>query len=405
MAVKYELPFPTRNVSHTDGTLRPDVMFAEFLRRCKAEKHKFDRSVLSYLVSIPTSENRPPTQDFDWDAFANKWNEDVDEEERNERAGLLETNEHNLVNRKKPNQLKLYMNTSKRLVNSKRTMQPHKEAMAQLQKSRRVEVQPDTSSQDLGQGACIGVLQGGEIISFPAFPSAADTSLVQPRPPLTFASSSTTSAGGGGGGSNSGGVAGEEGGGGGVGAMDSIPDSGLSSESGTHQETRGGDIIGAQALGRGYGMSGVDDGLEGVRVGSSEGRTGASGPGRSVVGDPCFVMQIQACATLRAVAPKFEFSTPLQQPWNPLGVEQAVAARKPAPTPRAPPTCQECGHLYSTGGFADPAFHQQRGPGRNGRTTCLVPLDSRRKPDHPCRAKGKFATCACRGCVPQGPQG
>ncbi|CAM9783135.1 unnamed protein product, partial [Laminaria digitata] len=159
----------------------------------QAEKHKFNRSVLSFLVTSPRSSNRPPTQDFDWDAFAQKWNENVTEEERQERDGLLETDEHNLVNRKHPNQLKLHMNTSKRAVNSERTMQPHKGALAQLQKSHRVEVQPNTSSQGFGQGACIGVLQGGETISFPAFPSAADASRVQPRPPLAFSSSSSTS--------------------------------------------------------------------------------------------------------------------------------------------------------------------------------------------------------------------
>ncbi|CAM9783204.1 unnamed protein product [Laminaria digitata] len=115
-------------------------------------------------------------------------------------------------------------------------------------------------------------------------------------------------------------------------------------------------------------------------------------------------MPIKGCATLRAVAPTFGVSTPLQQPWNPLYVEQAVAARKPAPTPRAPPTCQQCGHLYTIGGFANLASHQ-RAPGRNGRTTCLVPLDSRRQPDHPSRAKRRFDTCTCLVCVAQGPQG
>ena len=40
--------------------------------------------------------------------------EDMNEEERKERAGCLETDEHDLVNRKKPNQLSQYMNASKR---------------------------------------------------------------------------------------------------------------------------------------------------------------------------------------------------------------------------------------------------------------------------------------------------
>ena len=117
--------------------------------------------------------------------------------------------------------------------------------------------------------------------------------------------------------SNSGGVAGEEGGGGGVGAMDSIPDSGLSFENETRPRVEKFRFIRAQALGRGHGMSGVSDRLGGVREGSIERRTEANGSGRSVSGDPCFVMLIQGPATLPALAPKvrvFDFTSATLEP-------------------------------------------------------------------------------------------
>lgn len=115
--------------------------------------------------------------------MAKGWNAEVAEEERHERAGLLETDERDLVNRKKPNNLKAHMNSSKREVNMKRMMRPHKEAMAQLQKSHRVELQRHPSPQG-GQGACFGVLQSGATLSFPPYPSATGASRVLPRPAL-----------------------------------------------------------------------------------------------------------------------------------------------------------------------------------------------------------------------------
>lgn len=106
--------------------------------------------------------------------------------------------------------------------------------------------------------------------------------------------------------------------------------------------------MGVEAPGRGHGMSGLSDRLGALGIGSAQERTGASGPRRSIVDDLCFVMLIQGSATLRAVAPKFGVSTPLQQPRHPLCVEQTIAAEGPAPTLQASHTCQECGHLYTT---------------------------------------------------------
>ncbi|CAN0420727.1 unnamed protein product, partial [Laminaria digitata] len=106
----------------------------------KAEMDKFDRSVLSYLRLRQTG-GRPPTQSIDFDAMEQGWNGDVDEDERLVRAGLLEMDQTNLVNRKTAADLQHFMIESRKTVNMKRTMEPALEATANLRKSQRVHVE------------------------------------------------------------------------------------------------------------------------------------------------------------------------------------------------------------------------------------------------------------------------
>lgn len=96
----------------------------EGLRPCTgvltaAEKAKFSRSVLSFLITIPASGNRPPGQCIDYDAFAESWNADVALEEKQARKGLVIVDDHNVVNRKNLSDLEHHMNVSKQVTNSK----------------------------------------------------------------------------------------------------------------------------------------------------------------------------------------------------------------------------------------------------------------------------------------------
>lgn len=119
-------------------------------------------------------------------------------------------------------------------------------------------------------------------------------------------------------------------------------------------------------------------GDRGARKGLTEEVGGGAGVlgggGQVVIGDPCHVMPIQACSTLRTIAPKFGIEKPssvLLQPWNPRPQDPQEEAPKSVPKPRAKPTCQTCGHLYTSCRFRSTSFHTQGG---GGRMECLVDI-------------------------------
>ena len=67
---------------------------------------------------------------------------------------------------------------------------------------------------------------------------------------------------------------------------------------------------------------------------------------------------------------------------------------------RKPPTCQACGHLYTSGGYSGAEFHT-RSSGQNGYMICLVDPDLHRYPDYRNRVNKRFDTCTCNICLDQ----
>lgn len=141
----------------------------------EAERAKFDRSVLAYLFTTPSSGNRPLGQYTDSGMFASNSNDDVKLDEEQARKGRGVVKGHNLVNRKHLADLQAHMTVSKKATNSKRIMQPYKGHVASLRKNHRVRVLPAVSS----SGAALGVLPDGEQL---ALPIATDAGSARSRP-------------------------------------------------------------------------------------------------------------------------------------------------------------------------------------------------------------------------------
>lgn len=370
----------------------------------KAEMKKFDRSVLGFLVNIPASRNRQPGQCIDYDAFAESWNADVKLEEEQANKGLVLVHGHNLVNRKRPVDLRFHMNVSKKATNSKRTMNPYKAELSALNKSLRVSLLSETSA----GGAPIGALPSGDRVVFP-IPADATTARPRPRPvvPLPF----TPPGGGVGGGlSPSAQAVDRPGVDPGVGVVQrSLP----VSAAGAVGAARGGGTASSPPVSVAGSAVSLEGGARGRsattspmnatelagRIGMPTGVGGADGtsPIGLSAGTPCFVMPIPACGTLRNIAPTFEVGSALPQPWNPH-LPLAATIAQPASKRRAKPCCQECGHLYTTGVYKSPEYHIRTGK----KLTCLVKErfpDKVRRPDFEYRAKGRYKTCTCESCA------
>ena len=300
------------------------------------------------------------------------------------------------------------------------------EAAATLRKSQRVHVEkPGVSSPGANQGPSVGVLQGGSRLVSPSDVVAAG---IRPRPrPPPARCSAPSGDHGGREGAVSGGidfvgvdVGDDDGGGVDLLAMLGIDKMahgdggtvGVSQAAGRETATPGGSLRlgeggsrqrhvgeegGDQAL---AGDSGVGDRGAGKRLaGALVGDAGVlRGGGQVAIGDPCHVMPIQACKAVRTIAPKFgieDLSSVLLQPWNSRPMDPRVGALKSVPKPRARPTCQTCGHLYTSGRFHSTTYHKR---GVGGRTECLVVSHERRQRTFPRRAKGRFDTCTCHLC-------
>ena len=347
---------------------------------------------------MPASGNRTPGQFIDYDAFASSWNADVELEEQQARKGLVVLQTHNLVNRKHPHALKHHMNTSKRMINAKRTMEPFKDQVQHLRKNQRVDAPPEWSPGS-DRRLRTGVLQGGEEITFPL---AAELNR-RPRPIPVLVSSASPGTGGGDGTESAFGrvgrtTSGESGDGprGPEGAVSSAGVALQASGSGTERDPIGGGAHG--------GVGGVSTFWERPGVGQDVGGVGGSAVGTSsggsIPGDPCFVPPVQACSTLRTIAPKFGPVQALLEPWNPTPQLEppVVGVAPPAPKQRAKQSCQDCGHLYTTGYYAAAIFHTRLGE----KYTCLVKArfpDRVRQPDFPSRGTRQFKTCTCALCT------
>ena len=328
--------------------------------RTEAEKQNFDRSVLGFLATMPPSGNRTPGQYIDYDAFSVSWNKDVALEEEQSRKGILVVGDRNLVNRKHPADLKHYMTESKKATTCKRTMEPHRQAAQDLVKLLKVTLLPGTA-----EGSSVGALRDGTRL---VFPLPTDSGLARPRPqpllvprPLTGLVETTIPTVGGGG-----------------------EDRGAAS---------GGDVLGEENGRRGGGGAGTLDSPL-LAFGREEGQAAGSSQGELTVGTPCFVKPVQACGTLSTILPRFDVHAELQQPWNPQLATPGGGATPPSKG-RAYPSCQDCGHRYTTGFYASPTYHPRVGR----KYTCLVKDDIRPR-DHEKRKRGHwYKECVCPKCT------
>ena len=97
-------------------------------------------------------------------------------------------------------------------------------------------------------------------------------------------------------------------------------------------------------------------------------------------------MPLPASGTFRAVVPSFGLQPGLQQPWNPQIAQSQAKAPKEG-RKRSNPCCKDCGHLYTTGVYADSRYHIRTA---GGRYQCLVKAnfaDTIGQPDFPERSK------------------
>lgn len=381
------VPIHITHISRYSMCLSPAILFLFFFRvlaqmqgakkgqrpvtavLTEAEKLKFDRSVLGFLTTSPASGNRNQHQFIDYDAMAESWNDDVALEEEQVRKGLVVECGHNIVNRKTPSGLKFHMNESKRALNAKRTLAPHKEQLQALNKSQRVSLMPFKSA----AGASVGLMPTGDHL---VFPIAAPAASARPRPkPAVVEGASPEN------GRQERGAPGGEAadGGGGAGTL----------------------VVPAAARDRTVGQpsGGGSSVVGGVGAGAA-GAAGAAGTsGGSVAGGaPCFVTPVPVCGTFRLAAPSFGVQPGLLQTWNP---QLAPAPAKPSKqkSTRSNPTCQKCGHRYTTGAYADSVYHIRSG----GKYQCLVKDGvsggSVREPDFPDRSKQRYKTCTCALCA------
>ena len=278
-------------------------------------------------------------------------------------------------------------------------MEPFKDQVQHLRKKQRVDAPPEWSPGS-DRRLRTGVLQGGEEITFPL--AAEANRRTRPIPvPVSSASPGT------GGGDRTESLLAEW-----VGrqAVKAVMGHEGQRERSLRQELhckRAGterDPIGGGAHG---GVGGVSTFGERPRVGQGVGGVGGSAVGTSsggsigsIPGDLCFVRPVQACSTLRTIAPKFGPVQALLEPLNPTQqLEQpVVGVAPPAPKQRAKRSCQDCGHLYTTGYYAAAIYHTRLG----GKYKCLVKArfpDRVRQSDFPSRGTKLFKTCTCALCT------
>lgn len=348
--------------------------------RTEAEKNKFDREAFGFFI---TPERRRElgglsnTQLIDFNLFAEVWNEDVAETERNVLAGLLEPIQDpaKQINRKQAFDLANYWTESKKDVNTKRTVEKHQAEIQGVHRNNRIRL----STPATPGNAAVGATQGGDLFPFPLVEDGRD---VRARPEPQLPSSD--------------GAPFEQGGGFDI---DSMLDVGQADGAVLGD---GVDNIGETTAGASERRP-IEGGASGeAREGSSTGDSGGGsggvgggGSGRAKAGDGAFVLPAVVCSTLNSVAPTFGTGRGLaaaSQVWNP---------QLPMPPPARGTTkarsCQVCGHDSRMPRWTS----SHRGGGRYGRKVCSVPDADRRAPDKPHNTRNRFdGPCTCDKCKP-----
>ncbi|CAN0181697.1 unnamed protein product, partial [Ascophyllum nodosum] len=136
--------------------------------KTQAEKDKFDREAFQFLITPEVRRQlggHPAIQAIDFDRFAEKWNEDVGEMERNEVAGRLEVSgdANKKINRKAPFDLQNWWTESKKDINTARTVEQNKARLSAMYRRNRIHL----SKQSTADRAAVGVTETGAQFSFP----------------------------------------------------------------------------------------------------------------------------------------------------------------------------------------------------------------------------------------------
>lgn len=358
--------------------------------KTQAEKDKFEREAYQFLI---TPERRrelgglPATQTIDFNLWAERWNEDVAETERNVLAGRLEPvgDPTRQINRKQPFDLSIWWTESKKHVNTARTIENHQAQLQSMYRNNRIRL----STPSTAGSAAIGVTQGGALFPFPLVDDGRDT---RPRPAPQLASDDA--------------VPYEQGD---VSDHDSMidvgEDDGIGPGGGVERANVGETIPSASK------RRAVDGGASGEACEGSSSADSGGGSGRACGGaswrpsakesttrardgDGAFVVPAAACSNLQSVAPTFGTGMGLAaaaQVWNP---QPPVPPPAPSPSPRAR-SCQICGHNPAMARWTS----SHSGGGRWSKKVCSVPANLRRPPNHPRAQRNRFVgCCTCNDC-------
>ena len=338
--------------------------------KTQAEKDKFDREAFQFLITPEVRRQlggHPAIQAIDFDRFAEKWNEDVGEMERNEVAGRLEVSgdANKKINRKAPFDLQNWWTESKKDINTARTVEQNKACLSAMYRRNRTHL----SKQSTADRAAVGVTETGAQFSFPFVHNDLKT---LPRPAPSAADEA---------GYDEPGSMSEN---------DSLIDVG--GDDGVGENIDVGDTrVGEPKTPR------ADAGAS--SVGGSGGSSSATEEtAKTAKGDGAFVVPAVACSALHGVVPTFGRGmglTAAAQVWHPMlpVLSPALAAASP---PSRVISWRDCGHNPSAVRWKE--FHH--GGGRYGKRVCLVADNLRRKPEHPKNKRNPFDRCSCSACNP-----
>lgn len=350
------------------------------------EKSKCNREALEFLI---TPEQRrelgglPQTQVVDCNRWAERWNEDVAQTERDVKDGRLEPVQDpaDQINRKAPFDLSTWWTESKKDVNTARTIENNQSRLDALRDRNRIRLHsPATDSSGGVRVTCNGLR-----FSFPVVGDASAATLPRPTPPPAPVDGALCEQGDAGGKDSSMDVGGGDAGGNGSSTDDDV----------------GGENGGGVGEGGDLNDGGSSSGTGGTAGGTAWGGASSAqgGIGRVREGDGAYVVPAAACSTHQSVAPTFGTGVGFASAarvWNPQ-----PPVPSPPPSPAPPPTkrlrsCQVCGHIE-----AKPKWKGLHiGGGRHsGAKVCSVQVEHRRKVDKPLAQRNRFkGACKCDDC-------
>lgn len=341
----------------------------------QAEKDKFDRDVYQFLISPETRRQlrSSAVQAIDFDRFADKWNDDVGEIERNEAAGCLEVNgdPSKKINRKKPADLQHWWTESKKDVNTARTIENNRALLSSMYERNRIHVAVASSA----ASATVGATKSGDRFSFP-FVDDGHTTVPRPAPSAVDEPDDER------GNMSKRRLIG-------VDVNDDFCQTNVSTVENTHRVgPSSSSALNRSATNAGGGSAGPSQDSSTTREDSG-----------TTEKDPAFVVPASACSALYAVAPSFGSGSgfvPALQVWNPMlpMFPMLPVAEQPAAKHPRVRSCQVCGHNPSVARWRD----SHKGGNQSSKRVCSVPEGLRRVPDFPNYSQRRFKICECDDC-------